>query len=73
MAVVDTRAAAAVVSPRGGRYVVIGGEPLDGPRFLWWNYVSSSRERIERAKEDWTAQRMGHIPGEHEHIPLPHA
>ena len=71
MAVAGPGAAARVASPRGGRYVVIGGQPLDGPRFLWWNYVSSSRERIERAKEDWAAQRMGQIPGEHEWIPLP--
>ena len=49
----------------------IGGAPLDGPRFIWWNFVSSSKERIEQAKEDWTAQRMGRIPGEHEWIPLP--
>ena len=71
MAVVDVSASARVASPQGGRYVVIGGEPLDGPRFVWWNYVSSSRERIEHAKEDWAQQRMGRIPGEHEFIPLP--
>jgi redox-sensitive bicupin YhaK (pirin superfamily) len=63
--------AATIVAPQGARYVVIGGAPLDGPRFLWWNFVSSSKERIERAKEDWTADRMGTIPGEHERIPLP--
>ena len=71
MAMLAADADAAVVSPQGGRYVVIGGAPLDGPRHMFWNYVSSSRERIERAKDDWTAQRMGHIPGEHEWIPLP--
>ncbi len=71
MAVVDTATGASVRAPNGGRYVVIGGAPLDGPRFIWWNYVSSSRERIERAKDDWSAQRMGHVPGEHEWIPLP--
>ncbi|HTQ00791.1 MAG TPA: pirin family protein [Casimicrobiaceae bacterium] len=71
MAMLAADADAAVVAPQGGRYVVIGGAPLDGPRHMFWNYVSSSRERIERAKDDWTAQRMGHIPGEHEWIPLP--
>jgi redox-sensitive bicupin YhaK (pirin superfamily) len=62
---------AAIAAPRGARYVVIGGAPLDGPRFIWWNFVSSSKERIERAKQDWTAQLMGTIPGEHEWISLP--
>ncbi len=71
MAVLAAGVPATIDSQRGGRYVVIGGAPLDGPRVLWWNFVSSSRERIERAKADWTAQRMGSIPGEYEHIPLP--
>lgn len=62
---------AAITAPKGARYVVIGGAPLDGPRFIWWNFVSSTKERIEWAKQEWTAQRMGNIPGEHEWIPLP--
>ena len=53
------------------RIVVIGGEPLDGPRFITWNFVSSRRERILEAGADWAAQRMGHVPGETEFIPLP--
>jgi len=72
MAMLAADADASVVAPEGGRYVVIGGAPLDGPRHMFWNFVSSSRERIERAKDDWAAQRMGHVPGEHEWIPLPH-
>jgi redox-sensitive bicupin YhaK (pirin superfamily) len=52
------------------RLVVIGGESL-GARHLWWNFVSSSKERILKASADWEAQRMGQIPGEHEFIPLP--
>lgn len=71
LAVLAPGAPAHVGAPRGGRFVVVGGAPLDGPRFIWWNFVSSRRERIERAKEDWTAQRMGAIPGETEWIPLP--
>lgn len=51
--------------------MLLGGEPLDGPRHLWWNFVSSSRERIEQAKSDWSEGRFGQIPGEHESIPLP--
>ncbi len=53
------------------RVVVIGGQPLDGPRFITWNFVSSRRERILEAGADWAAQRMGHVPGETEFIPLP--
>jgi redox-sensitive bicupin YhaK (pirin superfamily) len=53
------------------RALLLGGEPLDGPRHLWWNFVSSSRERIEQAKADWQAGRFGSIPGETEFIPLP--
>lgn len=52
------------------RFVVFGGEPL-GHRYLWWNFVSSRRERIETAKRDWQEQRFGKIPGETEFIPLP--
>lgn len=53
------------------RLVVIGGDALDGPRFMSWNFVSSSRERILQASEDWQAQRIGQVPGETEFIPLP--
>jgi redox-sensitive bicupin YhaK (pirin superfamily) len=55
------------------RLVMIGGAPLDGERHLWWNFVSSSRERIEQAKRDWKAGRFGPVPGETEFIPLPEA
>ena len=53
------------------RLLLLGGEPLDGPRYLWWNFVSSSRERIERAKADWKAGRFAPVPGDGEFIPLP--
>ena len=52
--------------------MLFGGEPLDGPRHVWWNFVSSSRERIEQAKADWEAGAFGLIPGDaEERIPLP--
>jgi redox-sensitive bicupin YhaK (pirin superfamily) len=51
--------------------VVIGGAPLDGARFLLWNFVSSTKSRLQRAAEDWRAQRMGAVAGETEFIPLP--
>jgi len=53
------------------RVVLVGGEPLDGPRHVWWNFVSSSKERIERAKAEWKANPTGHIAGDDEFIPLP--
>jgi redox-sensitive bicupin YhaK (pirin superfamily) len=55
----------------GGDVVVIGGAALDGPRFLWWNFVSSRKERISKAAEDWANHRMGEVPGEADEIPLP--
>ncbi len=63
---------ARIHAPRGARYVVIGGEALDGGRrHMWWNFVSSRRERIEAAKEAWSRQALGQVPGETEWIPLP--
>jgi redox-sensitive bicupin YhaK (pirin superfamily) len=62
---------AVVASAEGARFVVVGGEPLDGPRHMWWNFVSSRKERIIQASEDWEAQRMGQVPGETEFIALP--
>lgn len=53
------------------RLMLLGGERLDGPRQMWWNFVSSSAERIEQAKADWKAGRFGPVPGETEFIPLP--
>jgi len=55
------------------RFAVLGGEPLDGPRFVWWNFVSSRKERIEQAKEDWQRGRFDQVvPGDTtEFIPLP--
>jgi redox-sensitive bicupin YhaK (pirin superfamily) len=71
LAVIAAGSACTVTAPAGARYAVIGGAPLDGPRFIWWNFASSRKERIEQAKADWSAQRMGQIPGETEWIPLP--
>ena len=51
--------------------MLLGGEPLDAPRHMWWNFVSSSNERIEHAKQDWIAGKFGDVPGETEFIPLP--
>ena len=54
------------------RVMLLGGAPLDGERHVWWNFVASSHERIEKAKADWKAGRFGKIPGDDkEFIPLP--
>jgi redox-sensitive bicupin YhaK (pirin superfamily) len=54
------------------RFVIAGGAPMDGPRHIWWNFVSSRKERIEQAKADWTAGHFGKVPGDEiEFIPLP--
>jgi redox-sensitive bicupin YhaK (pirin superfamily) len=53
------------------RLLLLGGEPMDGPRFIWWNFVSSQEDRIEQAKADWEAGRFAPVPGDDESIPLP--
>jgi redox-sensitive bicupin YhaK (pirin superfamily) len=54
------------------KLMLLGGAPLDGPRIVWWNFVASSRERIEAAKDDWLARRFARVPGDDvEFIPLP--
>ena len=61
----------AVSAASNARVLFFGGAPLDGPRHLWWNFVSTSREGIERAKADWREKRFAAVPGETEFIPLP--
>jgi redox-sensitive bicupin YhaK (pirin superfamily) len=53
------------------RAMLLGGEPMDGPRYLSWNFVSSSAERIQQAADDWRGQRFAQVPGETEFIPMP--
>lgn len=56
----------------GARVLLLGGAVMDGPRYIFWNFVSSRRDRIEQAKADWTACRFSKVPGdEKEFIPLP--
>ena len=71
MAVLETGRPAAISAKQAARFVLVGGDPLDGPRHMWWNFVSSDKERILRASADWQAQRMGQVPGDSEFIPLP--
>lgn len=77
----DYAAGRLLIFPAGGtivlnatvpsRLMLLGGDTMDGPRNIWWNFVSSSKERIEQAKADWRAQRFPVVPGESEFIPLP--
>jgi redox-sensitive bicupin YhaK (pirin superfamily) len=56
------------------RVMLFGGEPMEGPRWIWWNFVSSRKERIEQAKEEWRRGRFETVPGdEADFIPLPEA
>jgi redox-sensitive bicupin YhaK (pirin superfamily) len=71
MAVLEAGATVRVRADVPVRMVLIGGESLDGHRFMWWNFVSSRKERIAEAADQWAKQEMGRIPGETEWIPLP--
>ena len=71
MAVLAGAGPFALFAPRGARLVVVGGDPLDAPRHMWWNFVSSRKDRILQASADWQAMRMGRVPGDDEFIPLP--
>ena len=71
LVVLSLQAARSVRALSAARFLLIGGEPMDGPRHIWWNFVSSSRERIEQAKQDWKHGRFAGVPGELDYIPLP--
>lgn len=60
-----------VRATKAARMMFLGGAALEGPRYIWWNFVSSRKERIEDAKEDWKSGRFKPVPGETEFIPLP--
>jgi hypothetical protein len=72
MLVFTPRAAATLRAVSDARLALIGGAPIDGERHIFWNFVSSSRARIEQAKRDWRQGRFAKVPGdEQEFIPLP--
>jgi redox-sensitive bicupin YhaK (pirin superfamily) len=71
LATVDAGAPAVLRAAADARFAVCGGDPLDGPRFVWWNFVASDRTRIEDAKRRWRDDVFGRIDGETERIPLP--
>src|SRR5690348_1403018 len=71
MLVLRPKEAVTIEALEDARLMLLGGERLDGPRNMWWNFVSSSKDRIEQAKADWKAGRFGRVPSETEFIPLP--
>ncbi|WEY38170.1 pirin family protein [Paraburkholderia sp. SUR17] len=71
MAVLVPGETVTLASTRGATVMLLGGEKLAGERFIEWNFVSSSREKIEHAKTAWMNQQMGQVPGETDWIPLP--
>jgi redox-sensitive bicupin YhaK (pirin superfamily) len=71
LAVASSKEALNIKAKAPSRVMLLGGEKMDGPRFIWWNYVASDKSLIEEAKLRWQEQRFPAIPGETEFIPLP--
>lgn len=71
MLILKPGTACIVKATQDARCMLLGGARLDGPRHLYWNFVSSSRDRIEQAKDDWRNLRFARIAGDDEFIPLP--
>jgi redox-sensitive bicupin YhaK (pirin superfamily) len=61
----------AIRARTNARFMMLCGEPMDGPRYIWWNFVSSRKERIDQAKADWKQARFDSVPDDREFIPLP--
>jgi redox-sensitive bicupin YhaK (pirin superfamily) len=71
LAVLELNAKATVHAANAAHLVICGGATIPGDRTVWWNFVSSSRERIEKARQDWRDGRFPPVPGEEDFIPLP--
>ncbi len=71
MLVFAAGAAARLAAAEPSRLMLLGGDALDGPRHVWWNFVASDRGLIERARADWREDRFAPVPGDAERIPLP--
>jgi redox-sensitive bicupin YhaK (pirin superfamily) len=71
LGVIDSGKGCELKAAQDRTVAVIGGAPLDGPRYLLWNFVSSRQARLHSAAIDWREQRFGAVPGETEFIPLP--
>jgi len=72
LAVVRPEAAVTLHARTAANVMLVGGAPLDGPRHMWWNFVSTSKDRIEQAKTDWRDGRFAEVAGDlGERVPLP--
>jgi hypothetical protein len=71
LAVVSSESETKIQARTRSRMMLLGGAKMDGPRHIWWNFVASSKERIEAAKQRWREQTFEPVPGETEFIPLP--
>jgi redox-sensitive bicupin YhaK (pirin superfamily) len=71
LAVLKNGASASVSAASGAHLMICGGDTLEGDRIVWWNFVCSSRERLEQAKRDWKEGNFDDVPGEPDFIPLP--
>jgi redox-sensitive bicupin YhaK (pirin superfamily) len=71
--ILDDNFTGSITATTNARVLLLGGAKLEGNRFVWfwWNFVSSSRERIEQAKRDWNEGRFGRVPGETDYVALP--
>jgi redox-sensitive bicupin YhaK (pirin superfamily) len=72
LALLEPGAEYAVRANGDTRAMLLGGERFPTPRYIWWNFVASSHERIENAKQRWERRQFPDVPGETEFIPLPH-
>jgi redox-sensitive bicupin YhaK (pirin superfamily) len=71
MAVLASGGQPRVCALRDARVMLLGGARFTTPRHIWWNFVASTPERIEQAKQRWKLQQFPAVPGETEFIPLP--
>ena len=71
MLVLKPEAEIVLTATEPARLILLGGEPLEGPRHIWWNFVASSEELLEQAKANWRAGRFGPVPNERDPLPLP--
>ena len=71
MLISKTDNACEICMDKGTRLMLFGGEPLPEERFLMWNFVSHSKERLQEAKEDWKNREFPQVPGDDTYIPIP--
>jgi len=72
LAVLEDNATGSIGATSDAHVMLCGGAALEGDRIVWWNFVSSSRDRLEQAKKDWNEGRFDPVPGEPDFIPLPY-